>query len=116
MTRRELQRLNDILDSIEIIRSYTDQGGIVNGIVYDACRVRLIEIGESVKHLSPGLLDLLAGDEGRRVGDRDRLVHHYFDTDFANVQRLIDEDLEPLHHAVISLILVATSSTSEGQS
>jgi uncharacterized protein with HEPN domain len=117
MTRRELQRLNDILDSIEIIRSYTDQGGVVNGIVYDACRVRLIEIGESVKHLSPELLANAPATPWREIARlRDRLVHHYFDTDFANVQRLIDEDLEPLQHAVRSLILLVTSSTSEGQS
>jgi uncharacterized protein with HEPN domain len=70
-----------------------------------------------VKHLSPELLANAPATPWREIARlRDRLVHHYFDTDFANVQRLIDEDLEPLQHAVRSLILLVTSSTSEGQS
>lgn len=54
----------------------------MNGIVYDASRVQLIEIGESVKYLSPELLANAPATPRREIARlRDRLVHHYFDSD-----------------------------------
>lgn len=49
MTRRDRQRLNDILAAVEAIRAHLERGDLDDGLVFDAVRVRLIEIGEAVK-------------------------------------------------------------------
>jgi hypothetical protein len=36
---------------------YLAEGSLDEGVVYDAHRARLIEIGETVKHLDPALTD-----------------------------------------------------------
>jgi uncharacterized protein with HEPN domain len=41
------------VEAIEAIRSHLDRGDLNDGLVYDAVRVRLIEIGEAVKGISP---------------------------------------------------------------
>ena len=69
--------------------------------MYDAVRVRLIEVGEAVKGFSAGLLatepDLLWA---QIAGMRDRLAHRYFDTSHAIVQGTVDHDL-PVLAAVV---------------
>ena len=73
--------------------------------MFDAVRLRLIEIGEAVKRISPELLD--AEPEIPWVdiaGMRDQLAHHYFDTSHAIVQATIDSDLPPLSEAVERLM------------
>ena len=52
MSRHDESRLADIADAIEAIRSHLTRGGLDDGLVYDAVRVRLIEIGEAVKGVS----------------------------------------------------------------
>ncbi|WP_276982076.1 HepT-like ribonuclease domain-containing protein [Ferrimicrobium acidiphilum] len=48
-------------------------------MVYDACRVRMIEIGESVQHLSPELLANAPATPWREIVRlRDRLVLVHF--------------------------------------
>ena len=101
MSRRDIERLADIIDAI---RRYTKTGIEQEELVYDACRIRLIEIGEAVKHLSPDLLanyPTIPWQDMARM--RDRLAHRYFDTDHARVQRIISEELEPLREAVGAL-------------
>lgn len=104
MTRRELQRLNDIHDCLDTIHKYTESKSADKAMAYDVCRVRLIEIGEAVKHLSPELLANFPTIPWREIARlRDQLAHRYFDTDFANVQRIINEELVPLRDAVRAL-------------
>jgi len=73
--------------------------------VYDAVRVRLIEIGEAVKGIDP---EVLAGEPDvpwREIARmRDHLAHRYFDTDHAIVHDVVDNDLGPLADAVQSLL------------
>lgn len=52
MTRHEQRRLDDIRAAIEAIRSHLTRGELSDGLIFDAVRVRLIEIGEAVKGLS----------------------------------------------------------------
>lgn len=105
MTRRDDARLQDIVDAIDVIRNHLSRGDLHDGLVYDAVRVRLIEIGEAVKGLPP---DVLAGapdvpwKEIARM--RDHLAHRYFDTDHAIVQDVVDHDLGPLLDAARSLL------------
>ena len=53
MSRRDARRLDDISDAILAIRHHLGRGGLDDGLVYDAVRVRLIEIGEAVKDIAP---------------------------------------------------------------
>jgi uncharacterized protein with HEPN domain len=54
-SRRDDERLADIVDAIAAIRSHLTRGELSDGLIFDAVRVRLIEIGEAVKLLDPKL-------------------------------------------------------------
>ncbi len=49
MSRRDAERFADILDAMGAIRAHLGRGDLSDGLVYDAVRVRLIEIGEAAK-------------------------------------------------------------------
>ncbi len=53
--RDDHERLDDIRAPIEAIDAHLERGTLSDGLVYDAVRVRLIEIGEAVKDLDPAL-------------------------------------------------------------
>jgi uncharacterized protein len=50
------QRLDDILAAIDAIKSHTRRGDITDELVFDAVRVRLIDVGEAVKSLPAEVL------------------------------------------------------------
>ncbi|MDH2902503.1 MAG: DUF86 domain-containing protein, partial [Actinomycetota bacterium] len=102
--RHDEERLADIVDAITAIRSHLTRGDLSDGLIFDAIRLRLIEIGEAVKLLDP---ELLASEPDIRWSDaagmRDWLAHPYFDTSRAIVEATIEEDLPPLEAAVLQL-------------
>ncbi|MHB1252489.1 MAG: HepT-like ribonuclease domain-containing protein [Acidimicrobiales bacterium] len=102
--RHDEERLADIVDAITAIRSHLTRGDLSDGLIFDAVRLRLMEIGEAVKLLDPRLLasepDIRWSDA---AGMRDWLAHHYFDTSRAIVEATIEEDLPPLEAAVLQL-------------
>jgi uncharacterized protein with HEPN domain len=57
VTYRERQRLADIQAAIDAIRSHLQRGDLSDGPVFDAVRIRLLEIGEAVKALHAWLTD-----------------------------------------------------------
>lgn len=74
-------------------------------MVFDAVRVRLIEIGEAIKALPTQLLDTepeTAWTDIARM--RDRLAHRYFDTQHSYVAHAVSHDLKPLQDAVTRLL------------
>jgi uncharacterized protein with HEPN domain len=74
-------------------------------LVFDAVRVRLIEIGEAVKAIDPNLLAREPSIQWVDVaGMRNHLAHRYFDTARAIVQATVDADLPPLVAAVERLL------------
>ena len=101
MTRYDGQRLADIQAAISAISEHMRRGTLSDGLVFDAVRVRLIEIGEAVKGMSE---ELLATEESIPWAEvsrmRDRLAHRYFDTSHALVQATVDHDLPELEEAV----------------
>ena len=108
MSRRDAARLGDIIDAVDAIRDYLVRGNLHDGMVYDAVRVRLIEIGEAVKGIDPNLLDGAPDVPWKEIARmRDHLAHRYFDTDHAIVQDVVEHDLGPLAEAVQSLISLA---------
>jgi uncharacterized protein with HEPN domain len=56
VTYRDRQRLDDIVTAIDAIRAHLRRGGLSDGLVFDAVRIRVLEIGEAVKALPPELL------------------------------------------------------------
>ena len=101
MSRQDEARLGDIVEAVEAIRDHLTRGDLHDGLVYDAVRVRLIEIGEAVKGIDPDLLDGATGVPWKEIARmRDHLAHRYFDTDHAIVQDVVDNDLGPLEVAV----------------
>ena len=105
MKRDDPQRLDDILIAIDAIRTHLTRGSLSDGLVFDAIRVRLIEIGEAVKALSQDVLTHEPGIPWAEVaGMRDRLAHHYFDTSHAIVTATIEQDLPDLETAARRLL------------
>lgn len=104
--RTAAQRLGDVLAAAAAIYSHLERGTLTDGLVFDAVRVRLIEIGEAIKDTDTALLAAEPGVPWRDVaGMRDHLAHRYFDTDHAIVQATIEHDLPPLIAAVQRLQL-----------
>ena len=104
MSYRERQRLADIQAAIDAIRSHLKRGDLSDGLVFDAVRIRLLEIGEAVKALPDDLLASQPSIPWRQITRmRDHLAHRYFDTAHAILQATIDEDLPDLERAVLAL-------------
>ena len=90
MTYRERQRLDDVLAAIDAIRAHVARGELLDGLVFDAVRIRLLEIGEAVKALPEDVLSAEPGIPWRQIARmRDHLAHRYFDTSHAIVQGII---------------------------
>ena len=105
MSRRDGARLADVLAAADAIAAHLERGGLADGLVFDAVRVRLIEIGEAVKDIDPGVLATEPSIPWRDVAAmRDHLAHRYFDTAHSIVQATVTEDLPPLVAAAKRLI------------
>ena len=79
MTYRDRQRLADIQAAIDAIRAHLQRGDLSDGLVFDAVRIRLLEIGEAVKSLPADLLDSQPSIPWRQIARmRDHLAHRYF--------------------------------------
>ncbi|MGH4007048.1 MAG: HepT-like ribonuclease domain-containing protein [Pseudonocardiaceae bacterium] len=103
--REEDRRLEDVLAAAEAIRDHLTRGSSEDGLVYDAVRVRLIEIGEAVKGIGPGVLERKPSIPwSDMAGMRDYLTHRYFDADHAIVSATVDRNLPPLVDAVRRLL------------
>ncbi len=104
MSYRERQRLADIQAAIDAIRSHLRRGDLSDGLVFDAVRIRLLEIGEAVKALPAEMLGSQPDIPWPQIARmRDHLAHRYFDTDHAVLQGTVDNDLPQLERAVETL-------------
>ena len=105
MSRHDDQRLADILAAATAIADHLHRGALDDGLVFDAVRVRLIEIGEAVRAIDPALLarepDIPWIDV---AGMRNHLTHRYFDTAHSIVQATVTHDLPPLVAATKRLL------------
>lgn len=105
MSRRDDERLADILASADAIASHLTRGALDDGLVFDAVRVRLIEIGEAVKDISAEILASEPDIPWRDVaGMRDQIAHRYFDTAHGIIQATVAQDLPPLVAAVQRMV------------
>lgn len=105
MSRFARQRLEDILAAIDAIRGHLERGDVSDGLVFDAVRVRLIEIGEAVKALPTDLVETQPNIPWNQIAQmRDRLAHRYFDTSHAIVAATIEGDIPELESVVRQLL------------
>jgi uncharacterized protein with HEPN domain len=80
VTRHDVSRLGDVVESVDAIRDHLTKGDLSDGLVYDAVRLRLIEIGEAVKAISAEVLDMEPAVPWKAIARmRDQLAHRYFD-------------------------------------
>jgi uncharacterized protein with HEPN domain len=113
---RERQRLADIQAAIDAIRSHLRRGDLSDGLVSDAVRIRLLEIGEAVKALPADFLSSQPGIPWSQIARmRDHLAHRYFDTDHAVLQATVDNDLPELENAVKALLVGLPTEEPTGQ-
>jgi uncharacterized protein with HEPN domain len=104
VSHRERQRLADIQAAIDAIRAHLQRGSLADGLVFDAVRMRMLEIGEAVKALPADLLDTQPSIPWRQIARmRDHLAHRYFDTAHALMQATVDDDLPQLERAIQQL-------------
>jgi uncharacterized protein with HEPN domain len=101
MSRPDAARLEDIASAIVSIRSHLEHGPISVEIVMDAVAIRLLEIGEAAKGLSPEVTAAEPDVDWRGVaGMRDFLAHHCFATRPDVIQLTLDKRLPLLGDAV----------------
>jgi len=113
---RDHQRLSDIQAAIDAIRSHLQRGTLDDGLVFDAVRIRLLEIGEAVKALPAELLDTQPGIPWRQIARmRDHLAHRYFDTAHSILQATVTDDLPELERALQSLSALVDDNISESE-
>lgn len=105
MSRYARRRLLDVQAALDAIDAHTRRGDLSDGLVFDAVRVRLIEIGEAVKAIPD---EVLAGERDLPWSEiarmRDHLAHRYFDTTHAVVAATVTQDLPELRRAVERLL------------
>ena len=103
--RRDQQRLNDVLAAAAAITAHMSRGSLDDRLIFDAVRVRLIEIGEAVKELDQSLVANEPQIPWRDVASmRDHLTHRYFDAAHSIVAATVEHDLPPLLAAVERLM------------
>jgi uncharacterized protein with HEPN domain len=112
VTRSPARRLEDILLACDAIDEHLRRGPaddpLADGLVFDAVRVRLIEIGEAAKDLPADLTAAEPDLPWREIaGMRDQLAHHYFDTSHAILTATVRNDLPELRAAIERLLASA---------
>ena len=107
MNRRAEQFLADILEAIEAIAVYVEDGQQAfraDGKARDAVQMRLIEIGEAVKkvqELGLKLSEIEPGIEWAKIaGMRDVIAHHYWRVSETLLWETVRTSLPPLKEAV----------------
>ena len=105
MSRSDLSRLADIVEAIGAIQGHLARGGLDDELVYDAVRVRIIEIGEAVDGISEDLLATAPDVPWEAIARmRDHLARRDFDADRSIVRDVVTDQLGPLLYAVRSLL------------
>lgn len=109
MKRHDGERLTDVEDAITAIRAHMSRGDLSDGLVFDAVRIRLLEIGEAIKAMTPSLLATEPEIPWKNIAAmRNLLAHQYFDTEHSIVAATVSGDLEPLLAAVHRLLARAS--------
>ena len=105
MSRPGRERLGDVEAACAAIADYLARDGADDDIVFDAIRVRLIEIGEAVKDIDSKVLESEPSIPWTEISRmRDQLAHRYFDTAHSIVRATATNDVPALAAAVERLL------------
>lgn len=100
--------LRSILDAINQINDYTKGGYeefINNQMIQDAVVLRLLNIGEAVKHLDTELTTSRPDIPWKRIaGMRNFMIHEYLEVDYEIVWGVIQHDLPDLNQAIAEVL------------
>ncbi|WP_144761865.1 DUF86 domain-containing protein [Curtobacterium sp. 9128] len=101
MNRPVSERLDDVIRACGVIDRYVSEPGLPEDLVYDAVRMRLVEIGEAVRMLPVSVTSAEPGIPWSRVSLLgERLTRRYFDTTPAIVLGTARVDVPTLCEAV----------------
>jgi len=101
VTRDARQWLADVERACEVIARYVEDDALPEDLVYDAVRMRLVEIGEAVRMLPSSVTATEPGIPWSRVSLLgERLTRRYFDTTPAVVFGTARMDVPALREAV----------------
>jgi uncharacterized protein with HEPN domain len=99
------QRLEDVQRAIDAIAEHRTRGPLDDPLVFDAVRMRLVEIGEAIGSIPH---DVLASEPSipwkEVVGMRHKLANHCFDTAGGIIDATVEDDLPVLEAAVERLL------------
>jgi uncharacterized protein with HEPN domain len=108
VTRHPAERLTDIVAACDAIGAYVVRCGGEepwDGMVIDAIRMRLLEIGEAVKALDDRLVQRERTVPWKEIARmRDLLAHRYFDADHAIVVTTARRRVPELRDAAMRLL------------
>jgi uncharacterized protein with HEPN domain len=104
MSRDKLLYLEDVIDGLKAIQSYTDgltqESFVKDPKTMDACVRRFQIVGDAVKKFPSAWFESEPGIPWARItGMRNMLVHQYFRIDDVALWRASQEDLLPLLEA-----------------
>jgi len=103
VSRRDEDRLADILESIDRIRGYRGRGA--DAAVFDAILYRLLVLGEAAGSLSDETIAAAPEIEWRAiVALRNRLAHTYWRISLPLIDEILEADIDPLERAVRRLL------------
>ena len=104
MKRGDRERLDDLAEAIEAIRSHAGSRTVDERLRRDAILYNLVIVGEAVKSLSDETRAKRAEIPWRQIaGLRDLLAHEYYRIDMHEIEDLLKRDLGPLSTAVNAL-------------
>jgi uncharacterized protein with HEPN domain len=105
VTRDARQRLFDIRHALIEIDRHLERGPLDDGLIFDAVRMRLVEIGEAVSRLDDTMTSRATDVPWRDIAVmRNHLIHRYFDTAHAIVAATVNHDLETLRQHIELLL------------
>jgi len=104
LKRGDRERLDDVAEAIEAIRTHADNRTANERLRRDAILYNLVILGEAVKSLSDEARARRPEIPWRQIsGLRDLLAHEYYRIDMREIEELLERDLGPLSTAVNAL-------------
>ena len=109
--RRDVERTADILDAITKVERWRAVKNRDEDMFRSAVLRELGVIGEAVNGLSDAFKTKRPETPWRSIVDlRNVLTHHYWDTAWALIQQILDDDLGQLRRAIASSALLSESA------
>jgi uncharacterized protein with HEPN domain len=100
VSRSAINRIRDMQAAIAAIVEF-ERAGRDSPMVFDAVRMRLLELGEAANGIPKEVRDAEPDVPwGQIIGMRNWMAHRYFDTAHAYVWATVDHDLAPLSAAL----------------